>query len=190
MKFYKEKFKPITNYEEMDRKKTINRFEYSRVIGYLVAFLTANNLNKIKSVILQKNVVSTNYLSLFTKSFCFGLVGFLITHCISLKIMFSHTEYVRLRLHYEKSINFDRNKVKENYEDYPFSHRTSFLYNDLEVRNKMKKKIKVVGTVDHGEDSFLDKKKGGIFKSEIDEEDESTTGTYHEFNNFKKNDFK
>jgi len=174
----------------MDRKNTINRFEYSRVIGYFVAFLTANNLNKIKSIVMQRNVVSTNFLSLFTKSFCFGLVGFLITHCISLKVMFSHTEYVRLRLHYEKSINFDRNNVKENYEDYPFAHRTSYLYNDLEVRNKMKKKIKVVGTVDHGEDSMLYKKKGGIFKSEIDGEDDSMVHTNKEYEYLQRDNIK
>lgn len=119
-------------------------------------------------------MMPTNFFSLFTKSFAYGLVGFFITHLIGLTIVFSHTEYVRLRLFYEKSINFDRNSVKEKYEDYPFAHKASYLYNDLEIRNKIKKKIPHGGKNinDYGEDSVMRKKSKGFLKISHDESDE------------------
>ncbi len=157
MKFYRTKFIPITIYEEQDRNRTLKRFEYARVLGYSIAFLTANNINKIKSAVFQRNMMPTNFLSLFTKGFGYGLVGFFIAHCISLTILFSHTDYIRLRLYYEKSIQFDRKNVKDKYEDYPFAHKANYLYNDLEVRNKIKKK-KPNNLNEFGEDSVMKKK--------------------------------
>jgi hypothetical protein len=127
-------------------------------LGYVTSFFFANTFKRIKSVVHQKNYLPTDFTSLFIKSFSYGLVGFIIAHCVSLKFVFDHTEYIRLRMFYEKSIGFDRNEVLEKYEEYPFAHKVDYLFTDLEVRNKIAKS-KNNSKTKYGEDMNLEKEK-------------------------------
>jgi hypothetical protein len=81
------------------------------------------------------------------KSILSGYLGFLIFHSIGSYYFYSHTSYVRQRLSYESSINFNRLQIiKDNdfklYEEYPFKEKTPFLFSDFVIRNNLQYKKK------------------------------------------------
>lgn len=65
------------------------------------------------------------------------MIAYLSCHLVSIKLIFDSALYIRLRLAYESNIKFDRRTVNQLHNDYPFAHKLDFLYNDLEVRNRL-----------------------------------------------------
>ena len=69
--------------------------------------------------------------------FCNAFFGYFICHIFALYLLFNHAEYVRLRLAYENKCNYKRENGIELFDEYPFRHKTDFLFSDLQVRNRI-----------------------------------------------------
>jgi len=140
-KFYKNKFIPITKFEESDRVRKLRNFESLRIFSFAFGCLALNSFLKLKNVLNTKETVvyttikSRNMRENLTQTLSFGLLGFIIGHCFGLKLTYDQTEYVRLRAFYEKSINYERTQGTL-FADYPFADRAPYLKSDLAVKHK------------------------------------------------------
>lgn len=140
-KFFRDDYVPITKYEKQDKIKSLKRVEYLKFLGFTMFVLFNKYYLKAKKSLNKKvnDEVAYNILrGLFA-----GFSGYLFAYLVGLYTLYNHTDYVRLRMSYERDINFSRENLKDVqniYDDYPFAGKVSYLYNDFEIKNNINKK--------------------------------------------------
>jgi hypothetical protein len=128
LKYYRKDFIPITIYEQRDRKRTLNLFEYFKCAGFIVFFLGSKLIRRLRMVEFKLAE------ELFTGVLA-GYSGWLLFHVLGMRYVFDSAQYIRDRLAYENSVNFDRHTVRELYNEYPFVKHN--LKSDLSIRNRL-----------------------------------------------------
>lgn len=87
-----------------------------------------------KSNPLQKDKIN-QVANLTLRNASFILIGYALSYVIGLFVIYSETDYLRLRLFYEAKHGIKRESNKELYRDYPYAHKESYLLSDHELTN-------------------------------------------------------
>ena len=107
------------------------------MIIFTFTFLFSGKIRKFR-IELKKLPVETLAISTLQR-FTTAIFGYFISHVIGLKFVFDNALYVRLRLAYESKFKYNREDVNELLDEYPFRHKTDFLFSDLQIRNNISK---------------------------------------------------
>ena len=141
LRFYKKEFIPITKYEERDRRKSLENMDNGKSLVFLMFFVLSYKLKTFR-ITSKKGKTDDSIISTFIGSTIIGFFSWVAMHCFCLKIMFEKNFYIRNRLIYEKSINYDRTKfnkveIDDLLDEYPFAGNTNYLFSDFSIKNQL-----------------------------------------------------
>jgi len=138
LKYYKKEFIPITKFEYKDRELSLKRMEYTKSAVFLLFFLVSYQLKKAR-ITFQKGVSPDTIVSNALGSILVGSISYILLHFMLMKVIFDKNFYIRNRILYEKSINYERQKYdKDNLlDEYPFTDKHKLLYSDFSIKNQL-----------------------------------------------------
>lgn len=126
--FIYKQFIPITKYEKELTDDLTFRYDIIKLFGMTAALLfkrfATNVISHFRKVDVTKNVVS---------GFFWAVTGFYLGQLFGVRMINEKTDFLKLRMKYEKEINFVRQKG-ELYPDYPFVGKEPYLKGDDEIK--------------------------------------------------------
>ena len=146
-RFYKRDFVPITKFEEKDKKVVLNRMEYGKTITCFFFFITSYNLKKTK-LFIQKGNLQESIISLAIGSMLIAISSYILMHVFCLKMLFDRCYWLRNRIIYEKTINYERKMIDDKnllLDEYPFANKQPYLYSDFAIKNGLMGKESLTG---------------------------------------------
>ena len=136
-KFYLNRFRPITKYEDQDVTRSRNMYRGMVLFGALTLGFASYRFRRLKYAGMEAHEAprDLNLPGSLINDLMMAVVGYMGAHLLTCDYIYKHRQYIIERLNFEKQNNFNRDTFdlsqpsgNENklLEEYPFADLVSF----------------------------------------------------------------